>query len=172
MKEIKLGRGTDVTLVDDEDYDYLIKLKWSASKKGDNKYAIRRQYVEERNEKGRKKTVKVSMHRIILGVTDKNQFIDHIDGNGLNNQRSNLRLASSHENNRNIRKKKNCSSKYKGVSWLPKFKKWKVDICVDGKKKGLGLFKNEEEAARAYDRMAKIHFGEFAWLNFKECKSA
>ncbi len=172
MKEIKLGRGTDVALVDDEDFEYLSKLKWFSVEKGNTKYVIRRQYIEERNEKGRKKTVKVSIHRLILGIDDKNQFIDHVDGNGLNNQRSNLRLASAHENNRNTRKMKNCSSKYKGVSWLPKFEKWKVDIYINGKNKGLGLFKNEEEAARAYDRMAKIHFGEFAWLNFKESKSA
>jgi hypothetical protein len=172
MKEIKLGRGTDVALVDDEDYEYLSKLKWAVSIKGNNKYAIRRQYVDERNEKGRKKTVKISMHRVILSLNDKNQLIDHGDGNGLNNQRSNLRLASAHQNNRNTRKMKNCSSKYKGVSWLPSKERWKSVIYINKSNYQIGLFKDEEEAARAYDRMAKIHFGEFAWLNFKESKSA
>jgi hypothetical protein len=172
MKEIKLGRGTYAALVDDEDYEYLSQWTWMSSKKGNNIYVIRRQYVDERNSNGMKKTIKFSMHRVLLKVEDKKQFIDHLDGNALNNQKSNLRLASMSQNNRNTRKAKNCSSQYKGVSWLPKFKKWKVDIYVNGKNKGLGLFKNEEDAGRAYDKMAKLHFGEFAWLNFKDDKSA
>jgi len=92
--------------------------------------------------------------------------VDHIDGNTINNMLSNLRWATLHENQGNRSKQENTSSKYKGVYFCKKIKKWKAEIRINGKKKYLGFFKNEEDAGRAYDEKAREHFGEFAKLNF------
>ena len=168
MKEIKLGRSNLVALVDDEDYERVNAIKWHVHKKDNINYAINRLYISDRKENGLKKSTKVSLHRYILGINDKTVFVDHKDHNGLNNTRNNLRIATPHENNRNTRKMVNCSSIYKGVSWLPCRNRWKASIYINKKNKQIGLFKNELDAGKAYDKMAKIHFGEFAFLNFKE----
>jgi len=167
MKLIKLGTKDVYAKVDDEDYEYLSRLKWTSSHKGRNFYAIRRQYIDERKENGLKKATKISMHRVVMKVSDKNILIDHIDGDGLNNQKSNLRIVDYKENRRNSKKAENASSKYKGVSWLKCRNRWKATIYINGKNKQIGLYKDEIKAAMAYDEFAKTHFGEHAWLNFK-----
>ncbi len=133
MKEIQLTRGK-ITLVDNEDFEYLNQWKWQATKSLDTHYATRT-YTEN----GIKKCAR--MHRIILGLKDANQFGDHIDGNGLNNQRNNLRPSTKRQNNANRRSNKNSTSKYLGVhlytersAALPT-RRWKAQInTVDGKK--------------------------------------
>lgn len=104
------------------------------------------------------------MHRIILGVTDPNVKVDHIDGNRLNNLTSNLRICSVHENNLNRRNKKTSSSRYKGVH-RTKYS-WRSQIQFNGVKYALGSFPTEVEAAKAYDAKAKELFLEFAVTNF------
>lgn len=160
MKQIKLTHGK-VALVDDADFDWLNQWKWYAHQHRNTWYASRYfRYVG-----GGKTTIK--MHREILGLKiGARGLSDHRDGNGLNNQRSNLRICTAAENSQNRKPKKNTSSKFKGVSWHKGEGKWVVCIQHQKKMMSLGYFKDETKAARAYDKKAKELFGEFAWLNF------
>lgn len=158
MKQIPLTQGF-FALVDDEDFDELNKYNWSVAKKKDTNYAIRSDLST-----GKKKTV--SMARIILGISDKNIFVDHADGNGLNNQKSNLRACTPSQNSQNKKKDHNSLSKFKGVHPNTKNCRFRATIRINGTIKNLGVYKTEKDAAIAYDKAAKKHFGEFARLNF------
>lgn len=160
MKEIRLTQG-QVALVDDADYDWLNQWKWYAHKnpKSNSFYAVRNVY-----ESGRHLSVK--MHRLILGLTDPKIFCDHENGNGLDNQRHNIRVSTYQENMRNKPSYKNGTSRFKGVSFKAQHKKWVAQIQVDGKKVvHIGYFSDEESAAVAYNKAAIKHYGEFARLN-------
>lgn len=169
MREIKLTKGY-IALVDDEDYDVLSKYKWQANDSDKNiTYATR----SGRDKDNRRITV--SMHRQILSISDPKVFVDHINGNGLDNQKTNLRLATNAQNVTNRRSAKGSSSQYLGVHfWLEKsyykskvyfYERWRAQIKKDGKSISLGTYKTEIEAAKAYNEAAvKLH-GEFANLN-------
>ena len=157
IKTITLSKGY-VALVDDEDYEDASRFKWSACEKGHNVYALRNIRING-------KYHSLYLHRYLMSLSCLGKHIDHIDGNGLNNRRENLRLCTNTENLRN-QHSSHGSSKYKGVSWH-KRKKWMARIRVDGVDIYLGVYEEEEAAARAYDKAAKKHFGEFANLNFK-----
>ena len=145
-------------LVDAEDFDRLNKFKWHVSKSSRTFYASRN--------KSRKTCRKeMYMHRLIINVTP-GMFVDHIDHNGLNNRRSNLRLCTPQQNARNHRPQLRRSSKYKGVSWRKDGKVFRALIWYNKKSVHLGYFKSEIDAAKAYDKKAKELFGEFAYLNF------
>lgn len=103
------------------------------------------------------------MHHEILAVADGLE-VDHIDGDGLNNRRSNLREADDVQQGANKRNRKH-SSRFKGVSWDQRKKRWRASIRVAYKLKNLGRFAREEDAARAYDEAAITAFGRFARLN-------
>lgn len=105
----------------------------------------------------------ILMHRLILGEGRPKHFVDHEDGDGLNNRRYNLRWATSTENMRNRRANTRGTSRFKGV-YLDGHS-WRAAIVVRRKKLSLGAFTKERDAARAYDRAAREHFGEFAKTN-------
>lgn len=154
MKTITLTQGKS-TLVDDEDYDELIKNKWCALKrKNGYYYAVRSQRIKGGGQ------VQIFMHRVILGITDKKLFGDHIDFNGLNNQKSNLRIATKSQNSAYKRNNK----KYMGVSFSKRDLRWSATCQKDGVKH-IKYRGSEREAALAYNEMALKYHGEFAKLN-------
>ena len=106
------------------------------------------------------------MHRLILGLSIKDGiFTDHINGNILDNRRANLRTCTNSQNQANSKLRKDNTSGYKGVNFIPKTKNWQASIRLKGKKLYLGHFVNKELAARAYNSAAKLYFGKFAKLN-------
>ena len=159
MKQIELTQGK-VALVDDKDFKWLNQWNWCASKMGTGWYAQRG--IRTKN----KHDTSLRMHRVILNA-QKGQMVDHKDCNGLNNQRHNLRLCTPSQNAFNRRNHCQSSSKYKGVSWNKKCKKWRAYIKLNHKIMHLGSHIIEEEAALAYDKKAKELFGEFARPNFE-----
>jgi len=160
MKKIKLTQGK-FTLVDDCDYEYLNQWKWYAHRCGNIFYAVRGSRKDEC-----KKPKLIRMHRVIVQRMGMEfQEVDHIDMNGLNNQRFNLRVATHQENAFNQNKYKNNTSGHKGVDWYKPYQKWRTRIMVNGKNIHLGYFDDIDDAARAYNKAAMQHFGEFARLN-------
>lgn len=155
MSEIPLTQGR-IALVDDEDYEQLARHSWSFDGRG---YAVRGVWVA-----GRVK--KVRMHRQILSAAEGVE-VDHVNGNGLDNRRSNLRLCEHHQNARNVRPRQGCTSQYKGVYWHRQSGKWRARLRFGGKHISLGLYVSEQDAARAYDAAARQHFGAFARTNFE-----
>lgn len=148
-KEILLSRGL-VALVDDEDYEELNQYKWSAIKGRSTNYASRGVYFSNNKQKH------IYMHRQILGLTDPKINTDHINHNGLDNRRENLRPATNQQNHWNSLPKKG----YKGVHNI-NFR-WTSSIKHDGKLIHLGIFGTPEEAAKAYNEKAIEYFGEYA----------
>lgn len=104
------------------------------------------------------------MHRIIAD-TPCELICDHVNHDGLDNRKQNLRNCTTLQNSRNQRSRKYTTSKYKGVCFNKNRKKWNVKIQIDGSSKHLGYFTDEIDAARAYDEAAKKYYGEFACLN-------
>jgi hypothetical protein len=154
MKEIRIGRYGAVALVDDDDFEILNQYKWSRDKDLNTSYGYR-------SDKGKW----LFMHRVILGLTDPKIHVDHINGDGLDNRRCNLRTANHSQNQMNARKRKNCTSIYKGVSYDKGKGKWMACAGLNGKVLKLGLYTDEKEAARVYNDFAKKHYKEFARLN-------
>ena len=107
------------------------------------------------------------MHRVIMEPPNGVE-IDHINRNEIDNRKENLRKASHRENLMNRRPNRGSSSMFKGVTLYKKTLKWASKIALNGKFIFLGYHKNEEDAARAYDKKAKELFGEFAYINFTE----
>lgn len=152
---IPLTKGM-FAMVDAADYEWLMQWVWRSEKQTRHYYAVRY------GSKGRA----VRMHRAILEM-DSHLFVDHRDGNGLNNTRANLRVATVLENNRNSFRTPTNAYGYKGIS-LTRCGKWHAQIQVDGKKIRLGYYATAAEAALAYDNAARSAFGEFARTNFQE----
>ena len=121
-----------------------------------------------RPNKGSKSLV-LQSHRMVYflhhGKTP--EILDHIDGDRLNNSIGNLRAVTPAQNAMNRRSRPNSSSRYLGVSWNKASEKWSAQIIEEGKKRHLGLFTSEIEAAQSYDKAALVCFGEFANPNFK-----
>lgn len=160
-KTIRL-RCEKLTLVDTEDYEWLMRWEWSLSTSG---YANRSQWVD-----GKNKNKIILMHRLIINTPD-GMDTDHINGNKLDNRRCNLRVATRSQNLMN-QKKSWGGSKYKGVSWHKNKGKWVAYIETDKKMKHLGIFVNEHDAATAYNMAALRYFRKFAKLNLIPAEAA
>lgn len=154
MKKIFLTQG-QFAMVDDEDYEILSAFKWYAKKDAGVFYAVRGFRVG-------KKQKQISMHRFLMGNPSK---VDHCDGDGLNNQKDNLRVVTHAQNRWNSLKNKNNMSGFKGVYWEKRHKKWRARIRVNGSRKCLGLFSLKEDAAQAYIYASKIYHKEFSVFN-------
>lgn len=160
MREIVLAGGCHRVRVDDCDYDRLNAYEWRLlrSRLG-HPYAVRREGEAT-----------LFMHREILGLTEDDSVqVDHVDGDGLNNVRSNLRRATNQQNAWNQRPHRKRTqpaarhSRHKGVSWYAN--RWRARITVGGETQHLGRFETEREAALAYNSAARELFGEFARPN-------
>lgn len=152
MKTIPLTQGK-FTIVDDDVYDYLMQWKWTFS----GGYAYRLKTI-----KGKSK--KIWLHREI-NATPTGKYTDHIDGNRLNNTRSNLRVCTYAENNKNAKTRKDNKSGYRGVHWEKGCRKWRAVINNNGKRITIGMFDDVVAAAIAYNEYAKKLHKEFARLN-------
>lgn len=106
----------------------------------------------------------IKMHRMLLNAPD-GSHVDHINGDGLDNRRENLRFVTPQLNQANSRKREALSSKFKGVAWHKDAGKWRAYICVNRKQVNLGLYEDELAAAQAYDAKARETWGEHAHLN-------
>ncbi len=147
-------------IVDIEDYSYLMQWKWCAHKHGSAYYARRGVYCPVQSG-----TKTIHLHREIIKIP-KGLFPDHINRNGLDNRKCNLRTCSHRENLCNQSPQKNAASRYKGVGQSGK--RWLSRITHKGKRIHLGTFNIEVDAAKAYDEKARVLFGEFACCNFPE----
>ncbi len=142
MKKILLTQGQN-TLVNDKDYDYLIKWKWYAKKSTYSFYAARNEYKNG-------KQITIRMHRVIMN-TPLGMETDHKDRNGLNNQRYNLHIVTRLENNNNKRTYKTNKSGFSGVYWHKKAKRWVATF----RNKHLGQFLTKKEAINCRKKYAK-----------------
>jgi len=174
MAEIPLTQGM-VAIVDEENSDYLAHFTWCASREDNGEEGAENKiYYAVRGWREGKKQHRITMHQVLAEhwglVVAPGSELDHVDGNGLNNRRSNLRICTHRQNIWNRRKQANTSSIYKGVSWDKRREKWEAYFHLPGtkrkgKKEFLGYFVTEEQAALAYNDAATKYFGEFARLN-------
>lgn len=159
MKKIQLTQGK-FTIVDDEDYIELNKYNWCVSKGRNTLYAVRR---------CSNKVIRI--HRILLDCPENN-MVDHINGNGLDNRKENLRICNKSQNNGNSKLRVDNTSGFKGVFYHKSTKKWTSQIKINGKRKYLGLFTDKLEAKEAYEKEAKKHLSEFysEGIKYKDVK--
>ncbi len=155
-KEIQLTQGK-CALVDDADYEWLNQWKWYAFWNGSKWYSAR-------NERVNFKKKMIYLHRFIINAPSGIE-VDHVDGDGLNCTRENMRLCTSQQNKYNIGIKSDNTSGYKGVTWNANRSKWQAQIKHGKQYKYLGLFDDLKEAARAYDVAALELHGDFARVN-------
>jgi hypothetical protein len=154
-RDLSVTISGHVALIDAVDAHWLEKSKWYAVKHKRTHYLL-----------GQIDGRRVRLHRMIMGEP-VGMVIDHINDNGLDNRRSNLRVCTSQDNVRNMRKPRSGkTSKYKGVSLVRGERKYRAAIQIDGKAHVVGRFESQDDAARAYDAAALTVYGEFARLNF------
>jgi len=149
MKTIPLTQGK-IAVVDDADYERVIQHKWCYDSGG---YATA-------NVNGKQQR----MHRFILKAK-RGEHVDHANMNGLDNQRSNIRICNNSQNHANTRLRSDNTTGYKGVSYITRDDRFQAKIQVNGHHMNLGYFTDPKLAAIAYNEAAVKHFGEFARLN-------
>jgi len=158
VMELPLTKG-QVALIDDDDFDEVAHLRWNAywDPRAKTFYARRGETVAVGQQ------VTIRLHRFLLSAP-KGVLVDHINHDGLDNRRSNLRLATHQENCRNRRRRHDAGSGFKGVT--PNKPGWSAYLRIDGQGIFLGYFRDPVEAAKAYDRAAIERYGAFAFTNF------
>ena len=156
---INTGNGHKA-IVDLEDLPRLSQSRWFTDKNRNTYYAYRNVWTNG-------VCKKIYMHREVIGDIPDGKEVDHINGNGLDNRKCNLRFCSHKENCQASRKRAKAASKYKGLSWDRHGNNWRARIMnLTGQRLELGRFESELDAANAYDKAALELFGEFAQLNF------
>lgn len=163
MKEIILKKGKGKVLVDDEDYEWLVNFgPWYIRETKRVNYAV----TTVKNKKSRN-----PMHRVIMKkyYVESSLQVDHIDNDGLNNQKNNLRYATKRQNRHNSRKEtgENLTSIYKGVKKIGE-NSFYASVIKDSKQITINSFRTEREAAIAYDIKAREVFGEFSYKNIPD----
>jgi hypothetical protein len=154
IAEVPLSNGS-VAVIDAADIPLVEMRNWTRScPQRRQSYAFCRLYKD-------KKSIRLTLHGVIM-QPPPGYVVDHIDGDGLNNRRLNLRLATLAENARNRRLDVDSRSGLKGVTWHKKGRKWNARINVGGQIMHLGLFETADAAHAAYMEAANFHFGEFA----------
>jgi hypothetical protein len=168
------AHGTLSILFDEEDRELVESHIWYVLPRGNTYYAQANiphpdggWYIYPSGKRRQRRQTTLFLHRLLMNPP-KGMVIDHINHNGLDNRKENLRICTNAENVRNSRNSQNNTSGYKGVCWDKSNKKWKARIGKDYKQIHIGCFDILEEAARAYDAKAKELFGEYAQLNFPE----
>lgn len=159
MPQIKLTQG-QAALVSDKDYKWLSQWKWHFDRhhSGIGGYAIRKCHGQ-----------KIRMHLEVAKRMGCKGRVDHRNRNKLDNRRGNLRPASASQDGANRVRRQKKTSRFRGVSWYKQTSRWHAQITVKQRVQHLGYFegspRGEEEAARAYNKVAAREFGEFARLN-------
>ena len=155
MEYINLTQG-HIAIVDDEDYERVNQYKWCYCQG----------YAQRYINKGYKKRAIELMHRFI-NKTDEGLHTDHINGDGLDNRKINLRTCTASQNAMNSKTPKNNSSGFKGVYWRKDIEKWRAKIGVNRKTIHIGNYDSKIKAARAYNEAALKYHGEHAKLNME-----
>lgn len=161
MKRIRISSG-HYAIVDDIDYPLVSKYTWTLSKSGNRLYAIT---TKRRTPIKYSKRDTIYLHRLIMNVSGWHNCVDHINGDGLDCRRSNIRLCTRGQNAMNLKIRVDNSSGYKGVYFNQQRKKYAAQIQIDKKTKFLGLFHTKEEAAEKYNEYALMYYGEFSSIN-------
>lgn len=169
MKRIQLTQGY-FAIIDDNDYESVVRFRWHILTVRSIRYAEHTTYLGIVGRRQRK--VNMLLHSLIMRPS-KGMEVDHRNHDGLDCRRDNMRICTHAQNIMNQRPRRGCSSQYKGVSWYaPGRKNWRAYIRVNGVLIFLGAFRTEDSAAIAYDTAAQKHFGEYAFLNFREIYDA
>ncbi len=161
MKYIKIASIKRRAIVDDEEYESISKYSWSLDRWG---YAKNTKVILKKTSETKRKAISLYMHRIIMGA-EKGEIVDHLNGNTLDNRKSNLRFCTASQSQWNKGARRDNKSGYKGVYFNKRERVWNARIGYLGKGIDLGRFKLPEDAAKAYNEAAKKYHGEFAFLN-------
>jgi hypothetical protein len=166
MKYIELTKGKRA-IVDDEDYPYLSRFSWHIGEHRGIERAVMRIRGNREDGEGRRKAANIYMEQLLLPAKNGLVYI-HLNKNSLDCRKENLHLTSKQHAMSRSKKRKNTSSKYKGVAYIKPNRKWRAILSANKTHYWLGLFATEKEAAIAYNEKAREIYGELAYQNIIE----